>query len=208
MYSQNAEEQHILNYFGNFVGSFISVGENDGTTFSNVRALALNGWRGVCVEPSPKAFERLKKLYEGSENIYCYPYAIGDHNGKAIMHESSALCSINDIALVSTFDRKETERWKPHIVPGTRQGVSFEDVEVQMFRWKTFVNRLKIKTFNFVSIDCEGFDLEILKQMDLTGVKCICLEWNGKPELKSEFEKPLEGFKIIYTSGENLIFAR
>ena len=209
MHSQNLEEQYILEYFGVYNGTFLSIGENDGETFSNVRALALKGWRGVCVEPSPKAFERLEKLYKDNKGVYCYPYAIGNHNGAEVLKQSGALCSTSDVGLVSTFDAKEPERWKRHQVPGTtHRGVEFEDVAVKMFRWKTFYNRLKIKTFDFVSIDCEGFDLDILKQMDVTDVKCICLEWNGKPELKEAFDKQLGGFKVIYTSGENLIYAR
>lgn len=207
-YTQNSEEEHILNYFGDYVGTFLSVGENDGVTFSNVRALALKGWKGIMVEPSPKAFERLKTLYNGHKGFYLYPYALGDHNGKAILQESGSLCSTTDVALVSGFDSKEIGRWSNHMVPGQGRGVKFEPVEVKMFRWKTFYNRLKVKKFQFVSIDCEGFDLEILSQMDLTDVKCLCLEWNSKPELKAEYDKYMEGFKVIYTSPENLIYAR
>jgi len=210
MYSQNLEEQYILEYFGPFIGNFLSIGENDGVTFSNVRALALRGWKGVMLEPSPKAFERLKTLYNGHKGFYLYPFAIGDHNGKAILQESGPLCSTADVGLVSSVNAGEVQRWANHRAPGVR-GVTFEPIEVPMFKWKTFSNRLrstKIKTFQFVSIDCEGTDLEILSQMDLTEVRAICLEWNSKPEVKSEFEKYLQGFNLIYTSGENLIYGR
>lgn len=206
-YSQNDEEKHILNYFGGFVGNFISLGENDGVTFSNVRALALRGWKGVMVEPSPKAFNRLKILYNEHKGFYLYQCAISDHNGKGMLQESSPLCSAADIGLVSSMDSREVGRWANHRAPGVN-GVRFEPIEVKTFRWKTFQNRLKIKPFHFVSIDCEGQDLEILSQMDLTDVRCICLEWNGKHELKLQFEQYLQGFKLIYTSGENLLYAR
>src|SRR5688572_24920468 len=210
-YTQNDEEQHILNYFGDYVGTFLSVGENDGVTFSNVRALALKGWKGVMIEPSPKAFERLKTLYNGHKGYYIYPFALGDHNGKAILQESGPLCSATDVGLVSSVNTSEVIRWNNHTVPGQGRGVKFEPIEVPMFKWKTFLNRLKstkIKSFEFVSIDCEGTDLEILSQMDLTGVRAICLEWNSKPEVKTEFEKYLDGFRLIYTSGENLLYGR
>jgi FkbM family methyltransferase len=200
MHSQNSEEQHILAYFGDYVGTFISLGENDGLTFSNVRALALKGWRGCCVEPSPKAFERLKKLYQGDKNVFVYQYAIGDHNGSATLLESGPLCTPNDVGLVSTFHFYEQDRFK--------RTVDYQPIEVKMFRWKTFLNRLPIKKFDFVSIDCEGTDLEILSQMDLTDVKCICLEWNGVPNTKLHFEKYLDGFKLLYTSGENVLYGR
>ena len=199
MYSQNLEEKYILEYFGDRVGTFLSLGENDGETFSNVRALALRNWRGVMVEPSPKAFERLKKLYEGRKGFYIYPFAIHTHNGKHPFHESGSLITSRDVALVSTFHSSEMLRFK---------AVPYDPIEVKTFRWKTFLNRLPIKAFNFVSIDCEGSDLEILSQMDISKVECICLEWNGKAELKKDFEYYLDGFKLIYTSGENLLYGR
>lgn len=203
MYSQSREEEYILNYFGDFVGTFLSVGENDGVTFSNVRALALRNWRGVMLEPSPKAFERLKTLYNGYKGFYLYQVALGSHNGKAVLQESGPLCSAADVGLVSTFHQSEMDRFK--------RTVKYEPIEVKTFRWKTFQNRLKstkIKSFDFVALDAEGSDLEILSQMDLTNTRAIVVEWNSKPELKKDFEHYLDGFKLIYTSGENLLYGR
>jgi FkbM family methyltransferase len=201
MYSQNAEEKYILEYFEGKSGTFLDLGCNDCKTFSNTRGLFETGrWRGVLVDPSPKAIEKCKQLYNGHKGIYIYPFAISSHNGKAVLQESGPLCSAEDVALVSTFHQHEMDRFK--------RTVKYEPIEVKTFKWKTFLNRLTIKEFDFVSIDCEGEDLTILSQMDLTKVQCISLEWNSKPELKKDFEYYLEGFRLIYTSGENLIYAR
>ncbi len=198
MYSQNKEEEVILNYFGSSTGVFIDIGANDGITFSNTRALAERNWQGVLVEPSPKAFFKLKELYAGHKGFYLYPYAISGHNGKAMLQESGPLCSANDVGLVSTFHSHEVDRFA--------SAVKYEPVEVETFRWKTFLNRLKFKEFDMISIDVEGDELSILPYMDLSSTKLICLEWNGKPELKTEYEKYLSGFKLIYTSAENLVY--
>lgn len=200
MYSQNLEETYILNYFGDYVGTFLDLGCNDCLTFSNTRALSLKGWRGVFVDPSPKAMERCKTLYDGYKGYYFYPVAISDHNGKAILQESGPLCSATDVGLVSTFHQTEVDRFK--------RTVKYEPIEVKTFKWKTFYNRLRIKEFDFINIDVESDELNILPDMDLSKAKAICIEWNSKPELKAEYDKYLEGFKVIYTSGENLIYAR
>lgn len=200
MYSQNDEERVILEYFGSHTGTFLDVGSNDGVTFSNTRALAERGWKGVLVEPSPKAFEKLKSLYNGHKGFYVYPFAISSSNGKAMLQESGPLCSASDVGLVSTFHSHEKARFD--------KSVNYTPVEVKTFRWKTFLNRLRIKEFDMVSMDCEGDELNILPEMDLSKVRLICIEWNSKPELKAEYEKYLDGFKLIYTSGENLILAR
>lgn len=201
MYSQNAEEEHILKYFGDHVGTFIDIGCNDCQTFSNTRALALRGWRGVFIDPSPKAIEKCRQLYEGHKGFYIYEWAVSSHNGKAILHESGPLCSPSDIGLVSTFHAQEMARFKTT--------VKYDPIEVKTFKWKTAYNRLKIKTFDFISMDCEGDEINILPDMDLSQTKMICLEWNSKPELKQAYEVYLpDGFKLIYTSGENLIYGR
>lgn len=200
MYSQNKEEEVILNYFGSNKGSFIDIGANDGKTLSNTRALAERGWRGVLIEPSPKAYAKLKDLYNGHKGFYLYNYALGGHNGKAILQESGVLLGSGDVALVSTFHSHEMDRFK--------QTVNYEPVEVEIFKWKTFLNRLTIKEFDFISMDVEGNEMSILPDMDLSKTKLICLEWNSKPELKTEYEKYLNGFNLIYTSPENVIYGR
>lgn len=200
MHSQNNEEQVILDYFKDFTGAFIDIGANDGKTFSNTRALAERGWKGVLVEPSPKAFEKLKSLYDGHKGFYLYPFAVTDHNGKKMLQESGSLCSAADVGLVSTFHDHEKARFS--------KSVGYTPVEVKSFRWKTFLNRLRIKDFDMVSMDCEGDELNILPEMDLSKVRLIVIEWNGKPELKTEYEKYLDGFNLVYTSAENLIYSR
>lgn len=203
MHSQNKEEEVILNYFGSRVGTFLSLGENDGVTFSNVRALALRGWKGVMVEPSPKAYERLKTLYNGHKGFYIYPFAISDHNGKAMLQESGPLCSAADVGLVSTFHAAEMDRFK--------RTVSYDPVEVKTFTWKTFLNRLKIKEFTMISIDIESHEMAVLPDMDLSKTELLVIEHNSSEEKKKAYLECTSKYgmnKIIYESAENLIIAR
>lgn len=199
MYSQNNEEEIILKYFGDFKGNFIDIGANDGMTLSNTRRLAELGWEGVFVEPSPKAFKKLKDNYARMNGFYFYPFALGEENGTVTLYESGELLKTGDIALVSTINENEKARWTP-------ANIQFNPVEVKIFRWKTFLNRLKIKKFDFISIDIEGGDLALLKQIDLSGVRMLAVEWNGKN--KDEFIRICSGFNLIGENPENLIFAR
>lgn len=198
MYSQNKEEQVILDYFGFIQGTFADIGANDGVTFSNTKMLAERGWKGILLEPSPKAYAKLKEIYKGIDGVYTYPFAIGNHNGTAILNESASLINSHDVALVSTFKEEEMQRF--------RSITSYTPVEVKVFRWKTFLNRVKYKTFDFISIDAEGYDLDILLQIDLTETKMVCVEWNGHN--KEAFTAACPGFRLIHENGENLIFAR
>lgn len=198
MYSQNNEEQIILDYFGDFVGTFADIGANDGVTLSNTRALMERGWKGVCVEPSPKAFARLRDNVKGFVGIYAYPFLIGAHNGKETLNESGELLKTGDVGLVSTTKEDEMARF--------RSVLSYEPVEVKCFRWKTFLNRVKYKSFDFISMDIEGMELEVLPQIDLSQTRMVCVEWNGKN--KEKFTEICAGFRLIAENAENLIFAR
>ena len=200
MYSQNSEEKIILEYFGDHIGTFIDIGSNDGITFSNTRALALRGWSGIFVDPHPEAMRRCKELYKGYKGFYFYEVAITSHNGKKVINASGSLCSAADIGLVSTFHDHEKQRFA--------KSVKYDPIEVKTRKWNTFLNMKKFKEFDMISMDCEGDELNILPDMDLSKTKLICIEHNDKPELKAEYEKYLDGFKLIYTSGENLIYCR
>lgn len=202
-FSQNDEERVILEYFGPHVGTFASIGENDGETFSNVRALALRNWTGVMIEPDPEAFARLQELYKNYKKLYTYNYAIGDHNGVSMLQKSSSLLKTGDTGLVSTFDASEMDRFK--------SVVSYTPTEVKVYKWKTAINRWSIKKFDFISIDVEGFELRILPDIDLTDTKLVCLEHNGSTEKKRAYLECTSKYginKIIYESGENVIIAR
>jgi FkbM family methyltransferase len=199
-FSQNDEEKYILGYFGSFIGTFCSIGENDGKTLSNVRALFERGWRGVMIEPDPAAYARLEDLYKGHKGGYCYKYAISNHNGKRVFHKSGELLHKGDIGLVSTFHAAEMDRFK--------NVLDYEAEEVKTFKWKTALNRWPIKKFDFISIDVEGDEMNILPDIDLSETKLLCIEWNSVPRLKTAYEKYLDGFRLIYTSGENLVYGR
>lgn len=202
-FSQNLEEEKILEYFGNHIGTFIDIGCNDCKTFSNTRALALNGWKGILVDPSPKAISACKELYKGHKDIFIYDYAISSHNGKAILQESGPLCSAADVGLVSTFHQHEKERF--------HRTVAYTPIEVKTFKWRTAINRWKFKEFDFLSADCEGDEMTFLPDIDLSKTKLVCLEHNGNEARKKEYLECTSKYgldKIIYESGENILIAR
>jgi FkbM family methyltransferase len=130
-----------------------------------------------------------------------HPCAIGTVNGPITLHESGELVKQNDVALVSTVVEEEKKRFS--------KVVTYEPVTVEMYRWKTFRNRLKIKTFDMVSIDIEGMDLDVIEQMDLTDTKLVCIEHNGNQDMKQVLQTEVcTGMNLLYESPENLIFAR
>jgi len=101
-YSQNQEEDVIQSWFGDFVGTFLDIGANDGKTLSNTYALVERGWAGTYVEASPKAFERLSALIGVNPKFDLINCLAGSNDGDNILKESGELLGTGDIALVSS----------------------------------------------------------------------------------------------------------
>lgn len=201
-YSQNNEEQLIKDYFGGHIGTFLEIGANDGKTLSNCYQLALDGWGGLCVEPSPKVWTTLMNNHANHHKVQCMNVAIGGECAKSVLYDSDTLLRNGDKALVSTLEYSELGRWG--------NSVTFDETEVEVIDFDTMVRLSNIKQFDLISIDAEGLDWKILKQIDLNKVGCkmLIVEWNGKD--KELYKMYCEGFGMRLTSenGENLIFQR
>lgn len=209
MHSQNNEYEIIRKVFCssasicNFKGNLLSIGENDGITFSNSRNLIIDGWSAHLIEPATIPFEKLSYLYANSPNVKCHNIGITDRTETAILYESGAhVPGGDDVGLVSTFSVQELRRW---------DNVNFVPNEVQCLAWEAFYASISKPKFDFISIDCEGSDLRILEQMDLTeiGCKCLCIEWNSHQPLADVYIRicVAYGLKEIARNAENIIFA-
>lgn len=210
MYSQNNEEKIIADFFGDFKGRVLDIGANDGKTYSNSLKLIENGWAAVLVEPSPTCVEKIRTLHADNKNVNVLQVAVGSETGEAIFHESGRLnvpeLPSENISLVSTLVEGEKKRWEPLKMDWTKY-------PVKVFNWKDLLKEFNLTEddFDFISIDAEGVDLEILKQINLSRVKLICVEYNTDQSVKREILEHTGKYgmdKIIYETGENLILCR
>jgi len=201
-YSQNKEDLIIAEYFGDFKGNLLSIGENDGRTFSNALAFIQLGWKAHLVEPS-SVFGQMEAMHIDNPNVKCYHFGIGDSDRNSVFFESGPhVKGGKDKALVSTTDENELSRW---------HDVEFEMKEIDIVSWHSFMQMVgdNLK-FDYISIDCEGMDLEILKQINLSDTKVLIIEWNLNHALKVIYQEICLrfGLRVIHETAENLIFAR
>lgn len=202
-YAQNKEDLYIAAYLGEFKGTLLEIGANDGITLSNSRLLIEKGWKAHLVEPS-KVFYDLKNLYANNRDVQCHKIAIGETLDCITFYESGAhVPGGSDRALVSTLDKKETERWPD---------VTFKEKKVEVVPFNFFWLNIDFCNFDFISIDAEGYDWLILRQIDLRtiGCKCLCIEWNGDQNLKMQIVEYCDSFGLTLTvfNAENLIFIK
>src|ERR1700693_122327 len=89
-YAQSQEDDFVLNYFGDFKGTLLEIGANDGVTFSNSRLLIENGWNAHLLEPGNSAFLKLAELYADSWHAVLHRVGIGAEDGIVDFYESGA----------------------------------------------------------------------------------------------------------------------
>lgn len=194
MYSQNNEEQIILEYFKDFKGTAVDIGANDGVTFSNTKRLSELGWDVHLIEPSESAYN---KLIVNTVGRY-YNFGIHTYTGKCEFFINDPHIP-NDDSLLATAKAEEKNRWR---------GVYFKDSEIDVKTWEDFTKISGVKDFDFITIDCEGLDLDVLKQIDLTNTKMLIVEWNGK-KIESFTEHVFKyNLKLHSYNAENLIFVK
>ena len=203
-YSQSREDLFVASYFKNYTGTLLSIGENDGLTFSNAKLLLEKNWRGHLIEPG-RTFTDLVKLHYTNPNVSLYNYAIGgEFQTEATFFESGAhVIGGSDMGLVSTLDFEETERWR-------KSGVQFTETKVPVKTFRDFWNEAGKPQLDYISIDAEGHDWDILQQIDLkeVGCRCLIIEWNTDPNLYFLFGEYCNryGMNVYSSNNENLIF--
>ncbi len=197
-YSQNNEQDIILRFFGGHKGTFLDIGANDGITLSNTYALAELGWRGVYVEPSEDAFNRIPI----TKGLHKFNVAIGTHNGTCTFYEMGNHLNANDVSLLSSIKKTELKRWP---------GIDFRERMTDVWTYDTLINNSVYKYFDFISIDAEGMDFEILEQINLSTTRMVCIEHNSNADQFQLIKNYCDKFglkKQLLTNLENVIWAR
>lgn len=180
MYSQFGEDNIIIEYFNSFVGNLLDIGANDGFTISNSKALIEKGWKADLIEPAAIPFKKLQSLYNSNSLVKLHNFAINTVSKKVDFYESSSLFSVNDSGLLSTI--KENHICKEIVYSPTKEvyTTNFTKYLIDAISFLDFQQKAMYKSWDFISIDTEGCDWDILQQIDLTkvGCKCLCIEHN------------------------------
>lgn len=188
-YSQNGEQAHILNYFGDFVGTFIDIGACDGRLNSNTLALTLRGWSGILIEPSPRAFLELQKLHESNPKLKLIHAAIGLGWGIVPFWDGPLGYSTHEAANLKKWSHLGFDRpfWIPTIPVTILEGPA-----------------------DFVSIDTEGTSVDVFLSFPFSRIqpRVMCVEHDGRFLEVDRYARELGYQKTLTANAENLVIAQ
>lgn len=201
--------------------SVVQVGANDGLTHDPIhKFIKRDKWQGVLLEPQPFVFEKyLKKLHRHTNGIHTLNAALDYKNGSRPLYKiahsearwATGLSSFDRAALQKAVDsgrvaNKLKEEGKT--VPA-RQEDLIEEIPVPCITPATLLEKYKIKKLDFLQIDTEGYDYEIIKMFDIPTTKPRVIVYenhNLSKEDKLECADFLrsEGYWVKESSGDTI----
>ncbi|MBX9852295.1 MAG: FkbM family methyltransferase [Cytophagaceae bacterium] len=149
-YSQEGEDLLLQKLFGQKKdGYFVDVGAHHPKLYSNTYFFYKKGWRGINIDPLPGIMEEFKILRPGDINL---EIGISDQPGKLIYH-------MFDEPALNTFS-KEVADMRVNKKHGKL--LSTKEIEVKRLDEVLMKNFPENKIIDFLSIDVEGLDLQVL----------------------------------------------
>jgi FkbM family methyltransferase len=143
-------------------GCFVELGANNGFLQSNTYLLQYGlGWKGILIEPVPRLFEELKKN-RSSKNIYLENKVVTDPE------TARSTVEIMDVGLMSYVVNSLDEA---HEKEQFETGKKFskhppKSHQIQSTTLSKLLTGLQIDQVDFLSLDVEGHELNVLKGID------------------------------------------
>ena len=150
--------------------TFIEIGSCDFNTLNHFSSLG--HWQGFIIDPIKKYLDRIPRR----PGISYINAAVSDRNGKAIMWQFKAEITEqdSDFAGMSTL----------HPIQHNLDNNHYEQIEVETITWSHLILSQNIERVDYLKIDTEGHDFQILKQIDYQSPqrpKLIKVEWKHSP---------------------------
>lgn len=182
-YAQSGEDiviEFIFDTLQTPVNSYLDIGAHHATYLSNSYYFYKKGVVGVCVEPDPVLCEAIKQV---RPNDICLQVGIGSGARK------KAPFYIMDPPTLNTFSKKEAETYEQYY-PWTK---IVKETSIKLVSVNTILGKYFNKGLDILSVDTEGMDLEIIKNIDFNKYhpRVICVEtatYTGKHSLSKNKE--------------------
>ncbi len=217
-------DQHL--FAGKRGGFFVDIGAYDGVTISNTHFLEKHrAWQGICVEPIPERFAEL----ESNRQCHCIQGCIDE---KAGTREFIHIHGGNRIDLMG-YENIEGEQYprlrgREHTEmlsglahayhPQHRRlidnelvalGGTKEHINVRCYTFDDMMQWWGQPTIDYLSLDTEGGELEILKTIDFSRIriKVISVEVLY-PEVPIQSFLENQGYGLVATLGYDHIYRK
>lgn len=179
-------------------GVFVDIGAHNGVSGSNSYFFEKSlGWSGICVEPLTVLFQALKR----NRNCICLNCCISDFNGEATFIKVNG-----GLALSGLEEKIDPRHWDTFHISSDR----LEKIIVACYTPQTIFPQYGIDYIDFLSIDTEGGELDILKAINFSKVyvDVITVEINYKDDRSIYNYLTANGYQYITHLGVDELYKR
>ena len=188
-FSQFGEDRYLNNFFPNeYKGFCVDVGASNGTSGSNTYFFEKKGWNCICIEPNNKYVEECKKYRKIVVNCCC-----GSEDNKTVEFTIFNLTGDNESAISSLVPDERLIKSHKHMIRDIKKTL------VSVRTLNSILEELKAPlNIDFISIDTENTELDVLKGLDLTkyNIKYLVIENNFDEPYIEEYLKSFNYKKI------------
>ncbi len=172
-YSQEGQdrilEQNIFKGFKN--GVFVDVGAHDGVDLNNTLFFeATHNWRGINIEPITSVYNRLITNRPYSINLNL---AVNDTDGDVTFRENVGYSEMLS-GIESHYNSEHIERINGEINRGVTSSSILKIIEGK--RLDTIFNQHDIKHINYLSVDVEGGEYNVIQSINFD---CVFIDVIG-----------------------------
>ena len=170
---------------------FIEIGSCD---FDTLNHLADEGWKGFIIDPMKKYLNNIPR----KEGVKYLPIAIDYVKGERIIHHANdnLVGYDKDFAGMSTFIPLNKRNWGWRNGKYGKEDLLGCELLIQTDTFKNVIEDYNIERIDFLKIDTEGYDFDILKSFPWDNIllrpKIIKVEHFHVVNGKSEITKYLE----------------
>ena len=165
-YSQDNQDKYLeTNIFKGYKnGFYVDVGAHDGITINNTLYFEKNNnWCGINIEPIKEVFDKLIINRPNNINLNC---AVCNNDG-----ETDFLCNTGHTEMISgikdNFDIRHLNRLQSENI---QHGSTTEVIKVKTKRLETILHENNVSHINYLSIDVEGAEIEVIKSINFDKV--------------------------------------
>jgi FkbM family methyltransferase len=206
-FGMNNLDQRLEKYLNYNNGYFIELGANDGVSQSNTLYFEKNrNWRGILIEPTPHNYLLCLKNRSPENQFFCNACVSDDYTEKFVEILFSNLMSTpigveSDIADTAGHAQFGVQFLKPH-----ERVFSYGAVATTLN--KVLDQSNAPKTIDFLSLDVEGAEIEVLKGVnhDKYRFKHLLVECRNIEKLQAYLET--KGYELLEAmSGHDFLFS-
>jgi FkbM family methyltransferase len=165
-HSQDNQDRYLeTNIFKGYKnGFYVDVGAHDGISLNNTLYFERNNnWTGINIEPIKKVFDNLVINRPNNINLN---YAVCNNDGETEFFCNTGytemLSGIKDNFDIRHFNRVQREN--------QQNGSTTEVIKVKTKKLETILDENNIKHINYLSIDVEGAEFEVIKSINFNKV--------------------------------------